>query len=539
MAFLWPVVAVALALAPQAEERPAKFHHVHLNSYDPAAAMEYFARNFRGVKVILPGLGVGVKFEKSYVLFERVEEEPPAKIQSAAWHIGWGCQNIQECFQNAKDKGLTIHTPLTPLGPDFHYAYLTGPDGVLIEINTHTADLFGHVHLLSDDPVKAGEWYVKYLGAKPRAGAPPLYRGKPWATLMIDDVNLIIFSKEGRLEDGATALVPTEGRVIDHLAFAYPAIAPVLDRLEKAGVKVRSRSKTSAFLDGPDGLRVELVEDAEMGVPAFWCPMDPKVRSAEPGKCPVCGMTLVPLDPGAYFEFPVSLQLAPKAPLPGRPVQMRFEVTDPRKDVRVTEFETIHEKLFHLFVVSHDLEFFDHVHPEPQKDGAFLLEMTLPKAGPYQTYADFFPSGGTPQVVARSFVTAGFRGSLSDYRARLKPNGVNESLAEGTRVKLSATQFICGRKQDLAYTLLDAKTGQPVKDLEPYLGAWGHMLILSEDLQDYVHAHADLESDTQGGSQLNFQAVFPRPGNYKVWAQFQRRGKAITVPFVVQANRLR
>ena len=90
-----------------------------------------------------------------------------------------------------------------------------------------------------------------------------------------------------------------------------------------------------------------------------------------------------------------------------------------------------------------------------------------------------------------------------------------------------------------AFSLTDEKTGGPVKDLEPYLGAWAHMMILSEDMGDYVHGHAALEQAPTGGSQLSLETLFPRASNYRIWIQFQRSGKVITTFFTVAVNRLR
>jgi hypothetical protein len=97
----------------------------------------------------------------------------------------------------------------------------------------------------------------------------------------------------------------------------------------------------------------------------------------------------------------------------------------------------------------------------------------------------------------------------------------------------------------LKYHLTDEKTGEPVKDLQPYLGAWGHTLILSEDASDYIHSHPtemipDNVDRTKilGGSDVSFESFFPRPGRYRVWSQFQRQGQLITVTFTIRARRL-
>ncbi len=81
----------------------------------------------------------------------------------------------------------------------------------------------------------------------------------------------------------------------------------------------------------------------------------------------------------------------------------------------------------------------------------------------------------------------------------------------------------------LKYQLTDVQTGQPIRDLIPYLGAWGHLLILSEDQSAVLHSHPEQQVDFEkklgaqrGGPELTFEVLFPAPGNYRIWAQFLR-----------------
>jgi hypothetical protein len=95
----------------------------------------------------------------------------------------------------------------------------------------------------------------------------------------------------------------------------------------------------------------------------------------------------------------------------------------------------------------------------------------------------------------------------------------------------------------MKFTLADAASGEPIRDLEPYLGAFGHTLILSEDLQDYVHSHPTEGPDSDvsrglGGPTVTFEGYMPRPGRYRSWTQFQRDGQLTTVPFTFQVYSL-
>src|ERR1700685_509045 len=112
----------------------------------------------------------------------------------------------------------------------------------------------------------------------------------------------------------------------------------------------------------------------------FVCPMDKDVRSKLPGKCPRCGMTLVAGIPDAH-EFPVRITTAPKILKPGEETLLTFHIEDPITGKTVHDFEVMHEKLFHLFLISQDMQFFRHVHPMVHDDGTLDLDVKFPHAG--------------------------------------------------------------------------------------------------------------------------------------------------------------
>ena len=79
----------------------------------------------------------------------------------------------------------------------------------------------------------------------------------------------------------------------------------------------------------------------------------------------------------------------------------------------------MHERQYHLFVISQDMTHFQHIHPELQADGTWVIDVTLPKAGYYKVLSDFLPAGGASQFIARPLVTAGYTGDLAGDSARL------------------------------------------------------------------------------------------------------------------------
>src|SRR5215471_8784456 len=279
----------------------------------------------------------------------------------------------------------------------------------------------------------------------------------------------------------------------------------------------------------------------------YACPMHPNVMSDRPGKCSTCGMTLVRIRRPEMAEYEVELKTTPAVVKPGEKFRLAFFISHPKTREPVKEFNIVHDMPFHLFVVSQDLTYFAHLHPQQQTDGSFTIETTVPKAGSYIIYCDVFPVGGMPQVAHRSLITAGFDGDLFSSQAQLVPDKILTKILEGVRFELTLNPVepVGGRPATLKYHLTDEKTGEPVKDLQPYLGAWGHTLILSEDASDYIHSHPTetIPDDADrtkifGGPDASFDAFFPRPGRYRVWSQFQRQGKLITVAFTINVRRL-
>ena len=255
----------------------------------------------------------------------------------------------------------------------------------------------------------------------------------------------------------------------------------------------------------------------------YVCPMDPGVRSAGPGKCPRCGMTLVLRIPDAV-EYPLDLALKPRAPKPHEPLELTFRVKDPA-GAPVRKFETVHQKLFHLFIVSQDLEFFVHGHPELTGDGSFRYRASLPAPGMYRLLGDYYPAGGTPQLTVKSIFVPGGRWQT----AHLTPDLATRH-AGNTDVELTIEPPApwAGVKTTLSFRL------NPADGLEPYLGAWAHMLAASDDLIDMIHTHPFQPGAGAGPEPVvQFNVIFPRARTYRLWVQFQRKGMVNTAVFTL------
>ena len=259
----------------------AHFHHLHLNVTDPDAAIQFYSSKFDSEKARFAGAQEAVWAQKSWLLFNKVEAPPPSEILSAIWHFGWGAEDMKAAYKKQLDSGTLFDTPITELFPNFFFAYVLGPNKALIELNTARHHQFGHLHMLSLDGVSAGEWYVKYFGAKWLSGKPPTreprfirqFQVGPGSSLMSDNVNIIIFAVEYARQvwpenwTGRKSFVTSKGRVVDHLAFSFEKLDEALALFEKDGVKIVARPAEipgtkirSAFIEGPDNLLIELVE---------------------------------------------------------------------------------------------------------------------------------------------------------------------------------------------------------------------------------------------------------------------------------------
>jgi len=284
---------------------------------------------------------------------------------------------------------------------------------------------------------------------------------------------------------------------------------------------------------------------------AWVCPMHTDYTMEAPGKCPRCGMDLVRAAAFDVRDYLLDFRTIPALVKPRQKTTMQFRISHPGTSERITKFEIVHEKQYHLFVISQDMEFFQHIHPNEQADGTWTIDVTLPKAGYYKVLSDFLPSGGSSQFIARPLVTAGYTGDLAGDSAHLVLDTAAQKIVDDIRatVVYDPPTFVAGLYGHLPFQLTDTSTGKPITDLQTYLGAFGHTLIMSEDMVDYVHSHpldilaqpddevgqpqflippgADLEK-LRGGPTVTFEGLMPKAGRYRAWTQFRRNSKLYT-----------
>jgi outer membrane murein-binding lipoprotein Lpp len=220
-------------------------------------------------------------------------------------------------------------------------------------------------------------------------------------------------------------------------------------------------------------------------------------------------------------------QYSPVAPKSGEETKIELSLSD-AAGKPIEKFDVNHEKLMHLIVVSEDLSTFNHIHPDYKGNGKFEVTTAFPNGGSYKLYADFIPTGSTQMTITSQLKVDGEKQAAQP----LVKDATLTKEVDGVSASLNISSLKSGQEVDLIYTLNDAKTKKPITDLQPYLGAIGHVVILSEDLNRYLHVHP--KEGNESGPTAEFSTSFPEPGMYKIWGQFQRGGKSFIVPFTVE-----
>ncbi|MET7948304.1 hypothetical protein [Micromonospora sp. NPDC005324] len=221
------------------------------------------------------------------------------------------------------------------------------------------------------------------------------------------------------------------------------------------------------------------------------------------------GYTLEPLDaPAGEFAFRI-------AGPDGQPV---------------TRYDVAHDKQMHLIVARRDLSGFRHVHPELAPDGTWRVDTPLTGPGQWRAFADFAPTGGEPLTLGVDVTVPG------ELTERPLPAPATSTTVDGYTVTLTGVPQP-GRTSSLTLTV--SRDGQPVTDLEPYLGAYGHLVALRRGDLAYLHVHPDGtpgDGRTRPGPAVTFLAEVPSAGSYRLYLDFQHGGRVHTAEFTVVAG---
>ncbi|HEY2993561.1 MAG TPA: VOC family protein [Methylomirabilota bacterium] len=300
------------------------FHHLHLNSVDPASAIDFYVRHFPASKATswggLPALACP---NDVLVIFTRVAAPPPTSPQTALWHFGWHVTDSRASLETYKARRDVPLLPLyttddggsvlvssdtwpgtggvpgrtkaqiaeakaTGVQPTRSggFGYMRGPDDALVEYaGNHPAERFNHVHMFQDDPFCAQLWYQKHLNAPVFAGrtsaAPvteatcrvPRTPDRSWPALERDGMfrapsAAVVFGDVAlpwyvRQDD--RPLAPTRGHLYDHVALSVTDLDAWVARLRGEGVTFLEKpyqlgDTRAVMIEGPSREALELVE---------------------------------------------------------------------------------------------------------------------------------------------------------------------------------------------------------------------------------------------------------------------------------------
>jgi len=299
------------------------FHHLHLNSVDPDAAIDFYVRQFPSTSKTSWGGFPALKSPTNVlILFSKVATPPPTAPQTAIWHFGWHVQDSRKSLDIYKARPDVAHFPLYtsddgatvlissdtwPAGAalgltraeiadarakgvkplrERGFAYLQGPDGAIVEyLGNFPAERMNHVHMFQDHPFCAQLWYQKHLNAPLVAGRTPppglteancqvpreaepswpamerqgLYR-TPRAAVEYDDVMLTWYARQAD-----APLVGTRGHLYDHIALGVADLDGWVAKLRGDGVTFleqpyRLGDTRAVMIEGPSREAIELVE---------------------------------------------------------------------------------------------------------------------------------------------------------------------------------------------------------------------------------------------------------------------------------------
>jgi len=261
----------------------------------------------------------------------------------------------------------------------------------------------------------------------------------------------------------------------------------------------------------------------------YQCPMDCEKGKLydQPGSCPVCKMDLTAVaapDAASPMTFKVTLNTEPAAIAAGKPAKLTFTPGIAEKPGEAVPLDVVHEKKLHLILVSDDLSWFDHQHPEYNGTG-LDLSYTFPRGGNYLLFADYKPAGAGHQVEKLPVTVSGAPAKPATYTAAKTTVSV-----DGYEVSLhpAGGKWLTNNEMHISATVKKAGKPLDVNAFENYLGAKAHVVMVGLDDKTYEHVHPDVH---EGSFDLHTQ--FAKPGIYRMWLQFQTEGKVHTADFVL------
>lgn len=193
------------------------------------------------------------------------------------------------------------------------------------------------------------------------------------------------------------------------------------------------------------------------------------------------------------------------------------------KEGNAPKLEVTHEELIHLIIVSEDLNEYYHLHPVQINDFTFEKEIFL-TGHSYRAFVDINPKGKAYIIEPIPFGVNSVSQSHNHHKhSVLQVDRQLTKEVQGKTVEFFHDQFEVGKDITLTF---NNKNATP----EPYLGALGHVVIIDDEVQEFIHVHPISDNETV------FEAYFDKPGIYKLWAEFKFDEEVIAFPYVIEVK---
>lgn len=227
---------------------------------------------------------------------------------------------------------------------------------------------------------------------------------------------------------------------------------------------------------------------------------------------------------GEYTLEPITTELPA-----GTTAPLQFRIVD-AEGTPVTDYTEQHEKLLHLIAVRHDTTGYQHLHPTLDEDGIWSTTTTFADPGQYRLYADFAPTGGESALATADVTVTG------EADQKPLPPVSDTATVDDYTVSLDGT-VAAGSPSTV--TMSVTRDGAPVTDLQPYLGAYGHLVAIDAENLDYLHVHPTGhpgDGVTPSGPGIQFELTAPEAGDYRLFLDFKHGDTVRTAEFTVSAQ---
>lgn len=219
------------------------------------------------------------------------------------------------------------------------------------------------------------------------------------------------------------------------------------------------------------------------------------------------------------------------------PTRIKLTSIKDNKEILLSDLKEVHTKKIHVLIFDQTLTDYQHVHPEPTKEpGVYEFSWSPKNEGTYKLWVDIVPlNTGKEEYISTVLATVGSFSKAADKQLSQeeKVNNNHYSLTFDTK-ELKKGQATMGKIK------VHNKEGKDVKDLEPIMGAFAHIVAINEDFNTIAHVHPMGKEPTdekeRGGPELMFHFMPEKSGFYKIWLQIKLEGQEVFVPFGVNVN---